>query len=308
MAKRNKALSLKLKTVIPKIEGKKKKSKRKKAPTATQKLRKNVQATIRRAEKRGIRFSDAFKKLISKAKYQTLKSLQRNKYEKLYSQGTALSPTGEIISGTQARVLIRRESAKKAAETRRVNKLLATTTAEGERAERLLSQTQQTQPQYENDPETFDNEPDFEEQERKRQKEFITKLKNDPDFQASVSIGSIMYENVRATIKEYENLGAGEFGKYFTAKIDTFLDQYDLQVLLAGFTAIGFDEFDEASKDILYYSGNIENLRSALERFDNLIDKAILYSGYTSDFQWDKTKEEMMAIDSDTFSQEAYRR
>lgn len=283
-----------------------KRSKRKKALTATQKLRKNVQATIRRAESKGIRFSDTFKKSISKAKYQTLKSLQRNKYEKLYAQGTALSPTGEIISGTQARVLIRRESAKKAAETRRVNKLLATTTPEGERAERLLSQAQPYQ--YENEPEKFKNEPNFEEQERKRQKEFLTKLKNDPDFRANVSIGNIMYKNVRDTIKEYEKLGAGEFGKYFTAKIDEFLNQYDLQVLLAGFTAIDFDEFDEASKDILYYEGNIENLHSALERFDRLIDKAILYSGYTLDFQWDLTKDEMMAIDSDTFSQEAYRR
>ena len=196
-----------------------KRSKRKKAPTATQKLRKNVQATIRRAEKRGIRFSDAFKKSISKAKYQTLASLQRNKYAKLYAQGTALSPTGEIISGTQARVLIRKESAKKAAETRRVNKLLESTTPEGERAERLLSQTQQPLYQYENKPEKFDNEPDFEEQERKRQEEFLTNLKNDADFRANVSIGNIMYKNVRDTIKEYENLGAGEFGKYFTAKI-----------------------------------------------------------------------------------------
>lgn len=285
-----------------------KRSKRKKALTATQKLRKNVQATIRRAEKRGIRFSDAFKKSISTAKYQTLKSLQRNKYQKLYAQGTALSPTGEIISGTQARVLIRRESAKKATETRRVNKLLATTTPEGERAERLLSQAQQPLQQYENEPETFDNEPDFEEQERKRQKEFLTNLKNDADFRANVSIGNIMYQNVRDTIKEYENLGAGEFGKYFTAKIDAFLDQYDLEVLLAGFSAIDFDEFEDASSDIIFYSGNLENLRGALERFDRLIDKAILYSGYTLEFQWGKTKEEMMNLDSDTFSQEAYRR
>lgn len=272
----------------------KRRTKRKQALTKTQKLRRNVQANIRRAEKRGIRFSASFKASISKAKYQTLASLQRNKYAKLYAQGTALSPTGEIISGTQARVIARREAAKKAAETRRINNQL-----EQEVEQPRIDET--PEPYYEE--EKFDNEPTFADEERKR-REFFEKQKSNKQFQEDLKIGEIAYQNVRATIKEFENTGAGNFGKYFTAMIDYYLNKYPEDVIKASIAAIGFEEFEDKAGDVIFYNGVIENLTKAYDALKSLIDRAILYAGYTPDFQWNISKNEMILRDTDAFSKE----
>ena len=52
--------------------------------TATQKLRKLVQQQVRRMEQRGYRVDTSLKEKIKTGKYQTLKSIQKNKYKKLY--------------------------------------------------------------------------------------------------------------------------------------------------------------------------------------------------------------------------------
>lgn len=301
----------------------KRRSKRKKALTATQKLRKNVRATIRRAESKGIRFSDALKKKISTAKYQTLKSLQRNKYEKLYAQGTALSPTGEIITGTQARVLIRRESAKKAAETRRINKLLKSTTPEGERVEKLLKETPEEKRmrelkemsermgerekifEGEYEEETFDNEEGFEEEERQRWEDWAHN-KDNKAFQDAVSYGEAMYQNIRDIITAQENMGAGNFGMYFTALVDHYVDKYGYDNFRAAISTIPQDEFDEKVHDVLYYSGEIDRLAAAVDALQNLIDRALLYSGLTPDFTWDKSFDQMKQEDFSPFSSEEF--
>ena len=87
--------------------------------TATQKLRANVRRQISRMEGRGYRFSDEIKEKIKSAKYQTLKSYSTNRYRKLYGESTALTEEGEIVSGTKYQQFVRRESARKASETRR---------------------------------------------------------------------------------------------------------------------------------------------------------------------------------------------
>jgi len=287
----------------------KRRSKRKKVLTATQRLRKNVQATIRRAEKRGIRFSDSFKKSISKAKYQTLASLHRNKYAKLYAQGTALSPTGEIITGTQARVLMRKESAKKAAETSRINKLLKSTTETGKRAEKLLEESQKkyedTQEGYEE--EQFDNEEGFDEEERKRQEDWAHN-KDNKAFQDAVSYGEAMYQNVRDIIRSYENMGAGNFGMYFTALVDHYVSDPNIGYdrFRAALTTIPLDEFNEKVHDVLYYSGEIDRLAQAVDALQNLIDRALLYSGLTPDFTWNKPFDQMKQEDFSPFSNEEF--
>lgn len=91
-------------------------SKPKKQTSAHAKQLKRVRQFISRAEKRGYRFTDAFKDSLKEASTQKLKYY---KPEKLYSLATALSETGEIISGTEARKIERSISAKKSADTRR---------------------------------------------------------------------------------------------------------------------------------------------------------------------------------------------
>lgn len=91
-------------------------AKAKKQTTAHAKELKRVRQFINRAEKRGFRFSDDLKKSIKDFTTRKLKSL---KPEKLYSMSTALSETGEIVSGSDIIKQERSASAKKSAETRR---------------------------------------------------------------------------------------------------------------------------------------------------------------------------------------------
>lgn len=91
------------------------------ARTATQYLRGLVNRQVKRMERRGYTISDDVKDLIKNAKYQTLKSLQRDRYRKLYEKSTATTDTGEEVSGTRRRIQERRESVRKAQETRRRN-------------------------------------------------------------------------------------------------------------------------------------------------------------------------------------------
>ena len=90
--------------------------------TATQRLRNNIRQQIRRMENRGYRIDTEIKDKIKTAKYQTLKSYQRNRYAKLYAGATALSEQGEIVSGSEFRKEERKATALKAARTRKREK------------------------------------------------------------------------------------------------------------------------------------------------------------------------------------------
>lgn len=96
---------------------------KKKKLSPTQKEYNKQLARIRRfiksAEKRGYRFDDKAlpkrPKRVTKASVRALKNITP---DVLYRHASALSPTGEIISGTEARKIERSESAKRAAKTR----------------------------------------------------------------------------------------------------------------------------------------------------------------------------------------------
>lgn len=93
--------------------------KRKKQTPAHKKQLERVRQFIRRAEKRGFRFTDDFKSSLKDLKTVQLKAL---KSEKLYSLSTALSETGDIVTGTERRREERSLSAKKSAQTRKKKK------------------------------------------------------------------------------------------------------------------------------------------------------------------------------------------
>lgn len=88
--------------------------------TATEKLRKLVKQQIRRMENRGFRVSEEVKEKAKSGKYQTLKSLQKGKYKKVYESSTG-EVNGKVVSGKEKRAYERKESARKAVETRRRN-------------------------------------------------------------------------------------------------------------------------------------------------------------------------------------------
>ena len=91
----------------------------KKQTPAHKKQLERVRQFIRRAEKRGFRFTDDFKSSLKDLKTVQLKAL---KPEKLYSLSTALSEYGDIVTGTERRKEERSLSAKKSAQTRKKKK------------------------------------------------------------------------------------------------------------------------------------------------------------------------------------------
>lgn len=90
----------------------------KRKQTATQRLRKLVQQQVRRMENRGYRIDTELKEKIKTGKYQTLQSIRKNKYAKLY-EGSSAEIDTNIVPGSQFRRYERKVSAEKGAQTRR---------------------------------------------------------------------------------------------------------------------------------------------------------------------------------------------
>lgn len=77
----------------------------KKGLSKTEKLRKNIKATIRRREAQGWQFDPMDLATVETGGYQALKSLQRNSYRKLYEHATVYNPeTGQVMTGRQAQL------------------------------------------------------------------------------------------------------------------------------------------------------------------------------------------------------------
>ena len=74
-----------------------------KSLTPTQRLRNNLKRQIKRMEDRGYRIDDQTKEKVATGKFQTLNSLARKNYGKLYDSSTALTDEGDIVGGSEYR-------------------------------------------------------------------------------------------------------------------------------------------------------------------------------------------------------------
>lgn len=80
-------------------------AKKKKGLSKTERLRKNIKATIRRREAQGWQFDPLDLATVESGNYQQLKSLQRDNYRKLYEHATVTNPeNGQTITGRQAQI------------------------------------------------------------------------------------------------------------------------------------------------------------------------------------------------------------
>ena len=78
---------------------------KKKGLSKTEKLRKNIKATIRRREAQGWQFDPLDLATVETGGYQALKSLQRDNYRKLYEHAKVYNPeTGQVMTGRQAQL------------------------------------------------------------------------------------------------------------------------------------------------------------------------------------------------------------
>lgn len=212
----------------------------KRKPTATQKLRKLVQQQIRRMENRGYRIADEIKQKIKTGKYQTLKSLQRDKYKKLYENSTS-EIEGKVVRGTEKRAQELKESAIRAAETRRRNKRPYITWGSAE-------------------PLSEDEVQVTWEEGRKKQDE-IDRAKAEM-FQE----GEIVYEQVTSLIDQYPTPGSKYLNNLLKSEIATYGKD---KVILAMSQAPS--EYIESAKLICYYEEDSDKIHQALHDFSMAI-------------------------------------
>lgn len=212
----------------------------KRKPTATQKLRKLVQQQVRRMERRGYRIDSELKQKIKTGKYQTLKSLQRDRYKKLYEKSTS-EIEGKVVSGTWKRTQERRESARRAAQTR-------------QQAKRQLTRRGEVEPLSEDELEVRW------EDERRKQDE------HDRARAEMFQEGQIVYEQVMSLIDQYPTPGS----RYLKNLLLSEIAKYGRTGVLMGMAQAPSYYIDSA-KAIVYYEEDADAIHSALHDFASMI-------------------------------------
>lgn len=202
--------------------------------TPTQRLRNNVRQQIRRMENRGYRIDTEIKDKIKTAKFQTLKSYQRNRYAKLYAESTALSEQGEIVTGKEFRKEERKASALKGARTRKRQKVI----------DRIRV------------------EPDEQDWERQRRIQDERDRVNAQFYQE----GEIAYDEIQSLIGQYPGKGSDSLRRALTREIEKYGKE---NVLMA----IGQSPQSaiENARTILYYEDGSDAIHSAFLDFFGVI-------------------------------------
>lgn len=261
----------------------------KRKPTATQRLRKLVQQQVRRMENRGYRIDTELKEKIKTGKYQTLQSIRKNKYAKLY-EGSSAEIDTNIVSGRRFRQYERKVSAEKGAETRRVNierKRVERKAREAyergyrEAEERALDdvsgydETEWTEAdersfqrwKEKRDREYFgeDYEPDLEEQQEWEE----TRAKQDEadlTFANAIDEGQVMYRNILDLMEKFPREGRN----LLYQGLESEIRQYGLDMVMAGMAYAPMDVVQEA-QNIIFYTGDKDSTHRALVNFfDNI--------------------------------------
>lgn len=224
--------------------------------TATQKLRRLVQQQIRRMEKRGYRVDSAFKEKVKTGKYQTLKSIRKDKYRKLYQASTAESE-GKIISGSRKRLIERKEAAERAVITRQ-RKTRKTDVVWKE----APSITELEDELYDNSkrpltPEEFER--------------MIKAKKDARDILAATDIqeGNVMYQNIEDIIDKFKSTrkGANILEKALASEIE----KYGKDAVMEAMANAPGNVIQEAQNIVFYRGDKAENHRALVNFFDSII-------------------------------------
>lgn len=205
--------------------------------TATQKLRRLVQQQVRRMEKRGYRVEPEVKEKIKTGKYQTLKSIQKSKYQKLYRSSSS-EVDGKIVSGEQKRIIERSESARKAAETRR--------------------QRRRLQQSIERDARDWE----------RRRREQDERDRRDAE---SYDEGRIAYSQINELIEQYPTPGSRMLSNALRSEIGKYGERSVLQAM-----GQAPETFIAMAQQIIYYEEESSAIHSALVSFIEIITGTIL--------------------------------
>ena len=244
--------------------------------TATQKLRKLVQQQVRRMERRGYRVDTSLKEKIKTGKYQTLKSIQKNKYKKLYESSSS-EIEGKIVSGEKKRSYERSESAKRSAVTRKLKREQrehdkrvfqeAYDRAERQRRERELAEEEEWERKRR-------------EQDRKERR--LAELYNE---------GRIAYDNIYDLIGEYPTPGSKMLSNALRSEISKYGEEKVIQAM-----GTAPSTFIETAQMIIYYEEESSAIHSALVNFIEVITGVIVNGELAQDIG--ETMDEMTDMGS----------
>ena len=258
----------------------------KRKPTKTQQLRKLVQQQVRRMENRGYRIDDAVKEKIKSGKYQTLQSLRRNRYEKLYSSASA-EIDSKIVSGTKKRSYERKEVARRAAETRRLNRYVKRRdwleqrkeTPEERRDRESYHDQSYYDEDYEQEWEEQHKEPEYgydEEyevtpyEEEKWREQRRLQDERDREQARRYSEGEITYNQITTLIDKYPTPGAKALNRALVSEIGKFGRDKVLQAMsYAPDTMIAY------AQQIAFYEDGADAIHSAILAFVDIITGTI---------------------------------
>ena len=255
----------------------------KRKPTKTQQLRKLVQQQVRRMESRGYRIDDAVKEKIKSGKYQTLQSLRKNRYEKLYSSASA-EIDSKIVSGTKKRSYERKEVARRSAETRRYNRYVK----QRERERESYHDQSYYDEDYEQEWEEQHEEPEWTEadersyrewqrrqQEREADEEWERKRRERDRKERRLAElydeGRIAYDNIYDLIGKYPSPGSKMLSNALSSEISKYGEEKVIQ-------AIGTapSSFIETAQMIIYYEEESDAIHTALVNFIEVITGVIV--------------------------------
>lgn len=239
--------------------------------TATQKLRKLVQQQVRRMEQRGYRVDTSLKEKIKTGKYQTLKSIQKNKYKKLYESSSS-EIEGKIVSGEEKRSYERSESAKRAAETRRSRRAQQVDYSGYDETER----TEADERSYR------DEEWERKRRERDRKERRLAELYDE---------GRIAYDNIYDLIGEYPTPGSKMLSNALRSEISKYGEEKVIQAM-----GTAPSSFIETAQMIIYYEEESSGIHSALVSFIEVITGVIVNGELAQDIG--ETMDEMTDMGS----------
>lgn len=253
----------------------------KRKQTATQRLRKLVQQQVRRMENRGYRIDTELKEKIKTGKYQTLQSIRKNRYAKLY-EGASAEIDSNIVSGKQYRQYERKVSAEKGLQTRREN-------AERKRIEREAREAyergyrEETEriaddvSGYDETEWTDDDERSYQEAKERRSQEYSDEEQEweeqrakqdeiDMTYANAIDEGEVMYRNILDMMEKFPREGRN----LLYQGLESEIRQYGMDMVMAGMAYAPMDVVQEA-QNIIFYTGDKESTHRALVNFfDNI--------------------------------------
>lgn len=253
--------------------------------TATQKLRKLVQQQVRRMEQRGYRVDTSLKEKIKTGKYQTLKSIQKNKYKKLYESSSS-EIEGKIVSGEQKRSYERSESAKRASLTRKLKR------EQREHDKRVYQEAYdraEREGGYDEPERTEVDERSYreEEWERKRREQDMKERR----LAELYNEGRIAYDNIYDLIGEYPTPGSKMLSNALRSEISKYGEEKVIQAM-----GTAPSTFIETAQMIIYYEEESSAIHSALVSFIEVITGVIVNGELAQDIG--ETMDEMTDMGS----------